>query len=322
LGINFVDILLVLLILLSMLYGWERGFILGLLDLLRWAGSLLAGLRFYPVAARWLGAIVDWPEFWTRPAAFLLAATLAGLIIHLLGYLLLRRLPKDIHRRRVNRALGLLPGFVNGLLLAAILAPLLMALPLPESLGNSSRESAIANRLAVVTQRLESKLTPIFDEAVRRTLYMLTVRPEPEAGGSVKLPYTVANPRPRPDLEARMLMMVNEERARAGLKPLAPDPEMTEVARKHSVDMFGRGYFAHISPEGRSPFDRMHEAGVGFTIAGENLALAPSLQIAHTGLMNSPGHRANILRPQFGRLGIGIVDGGWRGLMVTQNFRN
>jgi len=86
--------------------------------------------------------------------------------------------------------------------------------------------------------------------------------------------------------------------------------------------MFARGYFAHDTPENRDPFDRMREAGVRFVVAGENLAHGPTIQIAHTGLMNSPGHRANILRAQFGRVGIGIMDGGKRGLMVTQNFRN
>ena len=86
--------------------------------------------------------------------------------------------------------------------------------------------------------------------------------------------------------------------------------------------MFARGYFAHATPEGRDPFERMREAKVSFLTAGENIALAPTLEIAHTGLMNSPGHRANILRPQFGRVGIGIVDGGIHGLMVTQDFRN
>jgi uncharacterized protein YkwD len=132
----------------------------------------------------------------------------------------------------------------------------------------------------------------------------------------------VANPRPRPDLEARMLELLNKERVAAGLKPFAPDPELTEVARLHSADMFTRGYFAHDTPEGRDPFDRIREAKVHFVTAGENLALAPTVQVAHTGLMNSPGHRANILHPQFGRVGIGIMDGGIRGLMVTQNFRN
>jgi uncharacterized protein YkwD len=119
-----------------------------------------------------------------------------------------------------------------------------------------------------------------------------------------------------------MLDLINNERTSRGLKPLEADPELTEVARRHSADMFARGYFSHYTPEGEDPFDRMKDAGVKFRTAGENLALAPTLQIAHTGLMNSPGHRANILRPQFGRVGIGIMDGGRRGIMVSQEFRN
>jgi uncharacterized protein YkwD len=119
-----------------------------------------------------------------------------------------------------------------------------------------------------------------------------------------------------------MLELVNRERAANGLEPLASDPEMTEVARRHSADMFERGYFSHNTPENKTPFDRMRAADVRFRTAGENLALAPTLSIAHTGLMNSPGHRANILEPRYGRLGIGILDGGRRGLMITQNFRN
>ncbi|HEX8637671.1 MAG TPA: CAP domain-containing protein, partial [Pyrinomonadaceae bacterium] len=122
--------------------------------------------------------------------------------------------------------------------------------------------------------------------------------------------------------EAEMLELVNRERAANGLEPLASDPEMTEVARRHSADMFERGYFSHNTPENKTPFDRMRAADVRFRTAGENLALAPTLSIAHTGLMNSPGHRANILEPRYGRLGIGILDGGRRGLMITQNFRN
>ena len=86
--------------------------------------------------------------------------------------------------------------------------------------------------------------------------------------------------------------------------------------------MFARSYFSHSTPEGRSPFDRLRAARLGFRAAGENLALSPNLKQAHQGLMNSPGHRANILNPAFGRLGVGIVDGGRRGLMVTQTFRN
>ena len=319
---TYVDILLVLVILLSAFYGWRRGFVLGLLDLLRWVVSLLAGLRFYQAVAVFLRLFLSWSDVWLLPLAFLLTAAGAGLVIQLLGYRLLRRLPKDIHRRKYNLVLGILPGFISGLILAAILTSLLLALPLSDGLHRATRQSILANRFSAATERLESALSPIFDEAVSRTFNMLTIRPEPESKERVELPFKVSNAEPRPDLEAEMLELVNAERIAAGLEPLAPAPALTEVARRHSADMFARGYFSHATPEGRSPFDRIREAGITFRTAGENLALAPTLSVAHTGLMNSPGHRANILRPQFGRVGIGVLDGGFRGLMVTQNFRD
>jgi uncharacterized protein YkwD len=321
---NVIDILLVLLVLLSALNGWRRGFIRGLLDLAGWITGLCAALRFYPPLARWLGTHLSWwSEIWDKPIAFLLIAFIVTVAIHLLGYAILRRLPRDIHQRRFNRVVGIVPGLANGLIAASIVAALLLTIPLNEGLRERARSSPIANSLAVYTESLETALHPVFGEAIaeiHKSLNLLTIRPDSRE--RVSLPYTVAKPRPRPDLEAEMLKLVNRERIARGLKPLAPDPELTEVARRHSADMFARGYFAHVTPEGRDPFDRMREANVRFLIAGENLALAPTLQMAHTGLMNSPGHRANILRPEFGRVGIGIMDGGIRGLMVTQDFRN
>ena len=65
---------------------------------------------------------------------------------------------------------------------------------------------------------------------------------------------------------------------------------------------------------------RTEIGGVTYDTAGENLALAPSLNQAHTGLMNSPGHKAIILSLNYHTVGIGIVDGGPYGIMVTQDF--
>jgi uncharacterized protein YkwD len=66
----------------------------------------------------------------------------------------------------------------------------------------------------------------------------------------------------------------------------------------------------------------MRAAHLKFNTAGENLALAQTLELAHKNLMNSPGHRANIMNPAFKRVGIGIQDGGFYGLMISQEFRN
>jgi uncharacterized protein YkwD len=317
---NLIDIALVVVVLFSVAHGWRRGFVCGSFDLVRWSVSLLAGLRFYQPTARWLGRLNPWSDVWNQPIAFLLIAIVSGIVIHLIGLKILRRLPKDLHKRKLNKLFGTVPGLVNGLIAASIIAALLLAVPLNEGLRERARNSPLANRLAGYTETLEAVLSPVFEKAISETLNLITI--QPESSERLSLPYTVAEPRPKPELEARMLELVNNERTTAGLQPLAPDPELTEVARQHSADMFKRGYFAHVTPENRSPFDRIREADIRFLTAGENLALAPTVQIAHAGLMKSPGHRANILRPTFGRVGIGIMDGGIHGLMVTQNFRN
>jgi len=315
---NVLDLLLLLIVLFSILGGYRRGFILGAFDLLSWGLGLLAALRFYQPASRWLSRWL--PEVWSRPVTFILIALVISIAVHLLGAVFLRRLPKDIHREPANRLLGVVPGLANGLITAAIVSALLLTIPLNEGLRERAGASSSINRLAVYIEHVEAALHPVFGEAITKTLNLLTVRPE--SNERVTLPYKVAAPRPRPELEAGMLDMINAERIAKGERPLTADPELVQVARQHSTDMFTRGYFAHVTPEGRDPFERMREANVRFATAGENLALAPSVQIAHQGLMKSPGHRANILQPDFGRVGIGIMDGGIHGLMVTQDFRN
>jgi uncharacterized protein YkwD len=117
-----------------------------------------------------------------------------------------------------------------------------------------------------------------------------------------------------------MLIDVNKERKTQGLQPLVMDEKLQVLARNYAKDMFKRGYFSHNNPEGYSPFDRMAVAGIDYQAAGENLALAPNESLAMQGLMNSPGHKANILSPKFGRVGIGVIDGGIYGEMFVQEF--
>lgn len=317
---NYVDALLALVILMSMAGGWRRGFLLGILGLGVLVASLLLAFWSYRVPARLLEQQALLTGAWALPVAFLSTWVVLRGLLGLLADRLLAAVPPRAHGNPVNRLLGLLPGFANGLLYAMVVAVLLLALPWSEGLTAQTRDSGLSARLAGPADWLESRLTPIFEEAVSRTMNRMVVKPGSQE--SVPLAFTVQNPRPRPDLEAGMLQLINEARAAERLPPLRSDPELAAVARAHSRDMFARGYFSHITPEGKDPFERIREAKLKHLIAGENLALAPTLPLAHQGLMNSPGHRANILRPAFGRVGIGIVDGGKRGQMVTQNFRN
>jgi uncharacterized protein YkwD len=321
-SVNWIDILLVLVIAVSVATGWYRGFIAGMLDLVRWVGSWLAALLFYGTVAGWLGAVTDWTETWRLPIAFLIVLVTAGIVIQTAGRALITRIPREYHERRANRLLGLIPGLASGVIMATLLSALLYAMPFSDALSRSVQESTLADRFAAYTDELEQVLTPVFEPAIRQGLNRFTTTREPGSNEFVELPFRVENTTPAPSLEAQMLVLINQERTSRGLKPLEADPELTEVARRHSADMFARGYFSHYTPDGEDPFDRMRDAGVRFRTAGENLAVAPTLQMAHDGLMNSPGHRANILRPSFGRVGIGIISGGRRGIMVSQEFRN
>lgn len=317
---NPVDLLLVVIVLVGAAAGWARGFLFAALDLLTLAASLAAAFLGYREAAEWVAQVAPALGVWTAPLCFVGIFLLVHLVLGSTVLKMALRLPKPVHQNFVNRLFGIAPGTVNGAIHAVVAAVLLLTLPLGARIGGWTQSSALAPRLAAPAEWVEVQLEPIFGPAVKRTLQVITVPPESREG--IPLKFRVADAAPRPDLEARMLELVNAERRAAGLKPLRPDPELTAVARLHSRDMLARSYFSHFSPDGKDLSDRMRQARVGYLYAGENLALAPTLSGAHKGLMRSPGHRANILRPQFGRLGIGILDGGVHGLMVTQAFRN
>lgn len=117
-----------------------------------------------------------------------------------------------------------------------------------------------------------------------------------------------------------MLNLVNSERSKMGLRPLQADLKLTQVARLKSQDMIAKNYFSHTSPTYGSPFNMMKTYGITYRTAGENLAGNGSVTGAHTSLMNSSGHRANILNSNYTHVGIGIVSGGRYGMMFTQMF--
>jgi uncharacterized protein YkwD len=317
---NVIDIALALVMSLAIWAGWKKGFILGTINLVVWIGSLLTGFFGYKYVGALLQKLIPSLGVWNLPLAFIITIIVARLILALIFNSLLKVTPQYAHESGTNKAFGIIPGFVNGLIYDTILAALLLSLPIADSITSTTRDSKIATNLVKNVEWLDDKLSPIFDQAVRRSLNQLTV--EPDSNETVPLHFTVTDAKARPDLEAKMLDLVNQERTKRGLKPLVADPELTEVGREHSQDMFARGYFSHYTPEGKDPFDRMRAAGIKFLAAGENLALGQTLSICHEGLMNSPGHRANILNPSYGRLGIGILDGGIHGLMISQEFRN
>jgi len=124
------------------------------------------------------------------------------------------------------------------------------------------------------------------------------------------------NPTPEPQQPSstaqQILDLVNAERAKAGVAPLKLNTKLNQVAQEKARDMYENNYFSHNSPTYGSPFDMMKQFGVNYTYAGENIAKGfTSSDRVMQGWMNSPGHKANILNPNFTELGVGLKGTVW-----------
>ena len=117
-------------------------------------------------------------------------------------------------------------------------------------------------------------------------------------------------------VEAAVFDLVNQERAIHNLNLLSWDDRLFSAARDHSEDMVANGYFSHTSLDGRTPGQRILDAGYYWNTYGENIAYGyPTPVSVVNAWMNSPGHRANILNPSFCDLGVGFSGYFW-----TQDF--
>ncbi len=134
--------------------------------------------------------------------------------------------------------------------------------------------------------------------------------PQPKTNGAVRLTAD----------EQRMVNLVNQERTSKNLQPLSVDLDVTKVARVKAQDMVDNNYFSHYSPTYGSPFDMLKSFGISFLHAGENLAGNSSIDGAHQALMNSQGHRENILNPNFTHIGVGVRNSGQYGNMIVEMF--
>lgn len=115
--------------------------------------------------------------------------------------------------------------------------------------------------------------------------------------------------------------LVNAERKQHQLSTLKYSKQNSETARKHSKDMANNHYFDHTNLKGQSPFDRLKKDGITFNSAGENLAYGQVSSIyAHQGLMNSIGHRKNILNDTFKILGVGVDFNDEKQPFWTENY--
>lgn len=324
-GFNWIDIIITIIVVFYSIEGYSLGFLVSIIDFLSFILSFILGITFYGKVAFLLVTYLSISRGFANAIGFFVAASIFEIIFSVLLKALISNIPllenktyKNEIFKRVNKIIGIIPGFLSGLLIASFILSLIIALPFSVFLKKSVTNAKIGSVLVENTQGFAKSWGDIFGGAVNDTLSFLTI--EPKSNESLKLNFKTSNVSVDLASEVAMFNLVNAERAKANLKKLTFSENLAVVGRGHCEDMFERGYFSHYTPEGLSPFDRMTQANISFNYAGENLALAPNTDLAMKGLMQSPGHRANILSSNFGKVGIGVIDGGIYGEMFCQEF--
>jgi uncharacterized protein YkwD len=333
---NWVDLVVIILTLFYLWGGWGRGFLLGFIDLGGFLLSFVSALKLYSYVGELLVLNFQISPGIANAAGFLLVGLLTEVVFSLVMSFTYKKLYRkffinlaNLERKKItplllylDKIFSFIPALGEAIIFTAFLLTLLISLPVQGNIKKDIISAKLGGPLVVRTQKFEGTLNKIFGEAVSETLTFLTVNPDPSSGERVDLRFTQAEVKEDEIAEEAMLNLINLEREKAGLEKLSLSKELRQLARNYARDMFARGFFSHYNLEEQSPFERMTEEGIQFYAAGENLALAPNVELAHQGLMNSPGHRANILSSDFGKVGIGVIDGGIYGEMIVQEFTN
>lgn len=315
-----VDAAVLALVCVAAWFGYRSGFVATMYGLASWIVAVAAALAFAGPAATFVEAVAGLPKPLAATIGFVVTIIIVEALFSTTGYLAIRPIIGRVRRSAldgVDRVLGVVPATIHALLIVAVVILTIEALPVSSDVKTpieTSRTARLVNTEAAAFQPQIEALTGQLGGSA-----LLVTRIGEGQTEQLDLPDQVELA-PDPVAERQFLDLVNEERVQRGLDALAWDERLLPVARSHSEEMLKLKYFSHESPVTGSPFDRLNAAGISYSRAGENLAFAQSVSVAHRALMDSPGHRENILRPEFSRLAIGIINAGIYGRMVTQLF--
>jgi uncharacterized membrane protein required for colicin V production len=306
LAFNPVDAAVLALVGVAAWFGSRNGFIATTYSLASWIIAVAAAIVCQGPAANFVAAIARLPSPLAATIGFVVVVVAVEALFSVAGYIAIRPILAVVRRSPLStaeRVLGTVPAAMRSLFIVAIAILAIEALPFGSEVKaavETSRAGRLLNTLLGGSPLLVTKIGEDQTEHL-------------DLPDGIELAAD-------PVAERQLLDLVNDERTQRGLGALLWDDRLTPVARAHSEEMLRLKYFSHESPVAGSPFDRLRTAGITYSRAGENLAYAQSVSVAHRALMNSPGHRQNILRPEFTRIAIGVINAGAYGRMFTQLF--
>jgi uncharacterized protein YkwD len=319
-----IDILLIVLVLLLLLRGWFRGFVREAMDLVGLLVGIVLAFRFGSA----VGSIVEAMAGVSDDTARLIGGVVVLVVVGVGAAVITRLIER--HARLpglnlINRVGGAGVAVAWGVFLATILLSLAAVAPMPQAVAEQLDDSAVTQTLTDPDGVPQEVFTTLAGDRIVETLLNIrevfgTRRVILEGEESLTFQGVERGDLAAdPEAAGEVFDLLNRARLDGGADPLAWSPALADVAASHATEMYADGYFSHVSAETGTVSDRLAAAGIPFVLAGENLALAATPGQVHDGLMDSTGHRENILRREFRRVGVAAVDGPL-GLMTVQVF--
>ena len=348
------DVVVLAGLLLALVRGYRRGMLAAAAGLVVLVAGILVGYRAGPAGQ---GVVESWTGS-SPMSARLIASLAAFLAVFLVGRFLIGRIVSLLGPLRVvDQIGGAVLSMAAFALVAGLLILAVNSAPyLPSTVDSALAQSRIVSLVRAEGPRftpaisrflgdrlLESyvNLRQLSDEGVAAPDGDLPAEPSSpgeavedgarilrewldrlviiEGDERVEIPPATEPMQARSDVAMELLEKLNLLRLEEGKEPLAWSAALAEVAAGHGAEMYAEGYFSHVSPTTGTVGDRLAAQGIPFLIAGENLALNPTVDGVHDGLASSPSHRAAMLESRFTRVGISAHDGPL-GLMVVQVF--
>lgn len=317
-NLNYIDVVIILIVVFFVWEGWRHGLLIILADFLSFFGSLLLALRFYKPLALIFTNSLNLSSSTAKALAFLAVAIVTEFLLGYLSGQIISMVSEKARRRWDIKFLAIFPAVGEAFVLLALVITLLLVFPVSPKIKEKVTDSYMGSFIAGKTQGLEAKVNEVFGGVIEDTITYLTI--EPASDKRLELNVSVGELKVDEASEVKMAESVNRERRVLALDELRVNQKAVLIARKRAEDMWLRKYFGHITPDGENAADFLDAAGISYTIVGENIALAPTAGIAHKGLMNSEGHRANILSDDFSSMGIGVIDNGVYGKIFVEIF--
>jgi uncharacterized protein YkwD len=300
--------------------GYRAGFVATIYSLASLILAVAAALAFAGPATNLVEAVSALPRPVAATVGFVVTIVVIEALFSVAGYLAVRPIVALVRRgplSAVDRILGTVPATVRSFFIVVVAILAIEALPVASDMKAAVETSRTGRFVTAEIAAFQPQIEAFTGQLGGSPL--LVTRIGEDQTEHLDLPDGI-DLAPDPVAERQLFDLVNEERAQRGLGALEWDDRLVPVARSHSEEMFRLKYFSHESPVSGSPFDRLKSAGITYSRAGENLAYAQSVSVAHRALMQSAGHRENILRPEFTRIGIGVINAGAYGRMATQLF--